>query len=213
MDKIIQVNNVTKTIKNKTLVEGVSLDIKAGTIVGLVGRNGSGKTVLLKLICGLFVPSEGTVIVNGKTIGKDIDFPDNIGIIIETPGFLPELSGLKNLELLACIRKKIDKKQIEDSIRLLGLDPKDRKPVAKYSLGMRQRLGLAQAIMENPDILILDEPFNGMDTNGIEEIRNLLLSLKKQGKTIVIASHVAEDIRILCDHVYKMKMGKAELVY
>ena len=155
----------------------------------------------------LMIPTTGRVLVDGKEIGKDVDFPENTGIIIETPGFLPALSGLKNLELLASLQKKIEKKQIEETIRRVGLDPDSRKPVGKYSLGMRQRLGLAQAIMEDPKLLILDEPMNGLDKHGVEDMRKLIASLRDEGKTIILASHNQTDIDMLCDTICEMDDG------
>lgn len=142
-----------------------------------------------------------------KRIGKDVDFPDNIGFIIETPGFLPHESGLSNLKHLASIQRKIGLQEIRESMELVGLDPDLKKAVGKYSMGMRQRLGIAQAIMEKPKLLILDEPMNGLDNQGVEHIRSVLLSLKEQGVTIVLASHFKEDISYLCDEVYQMDAG------
>lgn len=145
--------------------------------------------------------------VSGKEIGVDIDFADNIGVIIETPGFLSGYTGYKNLEYLAGIRKIIGKEEIRSTMERVGLDPNSRKKVGKYSLGMRQRLGIAQAIMENPDILILDEPMNGLDNHGVEDVRRILLDLKAEGKTVILASHNKEDIEILCDEVHEMDHG------
>ena len=153
-------------------------------------------------------PTSGTIHVNGKIVGKEIDIPDDIGIIIENPGFLPNYSGFKNLQLLAMIRNKIGKAEIKEAIRRVGLDPESKKHVGKYSLGMRQRLGLAQALMEDPSILLLDEPMNGLDNEGVEEIRKLILDLKQNGKLIIIASHTREDINLLCDKVFYMDHGK-----
>lgn len=152
--------------------------------------------------------TQGTVRVNGKAIGKEIDFPVNTGVIIETPGFLTNLSGMRNLEILAALQGKIGRKEMEYAMRKAGLEPSLKKSVSKYSLGMRQRLGIAQAIMEDPEFLILDEPFNGLDKHGVADIRKLLLELKAQGKTIILASHNSEDIRILCDKVYEMDGGR-----
>ena len=144
---------------------------------------------------------------DGKILGKDMDIPDNVGAIIETPGFLPEHTGFKNLKLLAMIRGKISDEKIRETISLVGLDPGSRKHVGNYSLGMRQRLGIAQALMEDPDILLLDEPMNGLDNEGVEEMRRLLLSLKNKGKLIVLASHSKEDIGLLCDVIYRFDRG------
>ena len=208
----IVVQNVTKEFKKQVVLNDVSIDFDMGKIYGIIGRNGSGKTVLLKCILGLLSPSDGTVTVNGKVIGKDIDFPDNAGFIIETPGFLQNYSGLKNLKYLASIKKKINDRTIRKYIELVGLNPDDKKTVGKYSLGMRQRLGIAQALMENPDIIILDEPMNALDYAGVEEMRRVILKMKEQGKLIIIASHIREDIEVLCDEVYEMQDGTMEKV-
>ena len=209
---MIQVHNVDLIIKKTHILQGVSVSFEKGKIHGLIGRNGSGKTMLMKCICGFVKPTTGTITVNGKVIGKDCDFPDNTGIIIETPGFIPYYSGYKNLKLLADLHGKITKDDIRKTMEQVGLDPLLKRHVRKYSLGMRQRLGLAQAIMENPDLLILDEPMNGLDKDGVSDMRQYLLNLKEQGKTILIASHSAEDIDILCDTVCEMDKGKLEKV-
>ena len=185
----IEVSNVSKKYKDRMLVDDVSFTVEKGEILGIVGLNGSGKTVLLKCICGLMDYSGGTITVNGKVIGKDCEYPANMGVIIETPGFLPYHSGYKNLEYLASLRKKISKQDIKDVLVKVGLAGEEKKLVAKYSLGMRQRLGIAQAIMENPELLILDEPMNGLDKDGIAEVRKLLLEMKAEGKTMIITSH------------------------
>ena len=209
---IISVKNLTKKFRENIVLDNVSLDIEQGSVTGLVGRNGSGKTVLMKCILGLVSPTSGTITVRGKQVGKDIDIPDNVGVIIETPGFLPNFSAYNNLMQLAKIRRKIGKAEVRAAIEKVGLNPDDKKHVGKFSLGMRQRLGLAQAIMENPDLLILDEPMNGLDKDGVCDMRQYLLDLKSQGKTILIASHSAEDIDILCDTVCEMDKGKLEKV-
>lgn len=208
MADVITVEDVTKKFGTATALDHVSITFQKGKIYGIVGRNGSGKTVLFKTIIGYLKPTSGRVIVNGKEVGKDADFAENIGIIIETPGFLKGYTGYKNLEYLAGIRKKIGKKEIRESMELVGLEPGSRKKVGKYSLGMRQRLGIAQAIMENPDILILDEPMNGLDNQGVEDVRAILMQLREEGKTIVLASHNKEDIELLCDEVYEMDHGR-----
>ena len=203
----IFVENVTKTFGGQEVLKTVCVKFEMGKIYGIVGRNGSGKTVLLKCICGLLYPSTGTVTVGGKVVGKDVDYPENVGFIIETSGFLPRYSGLKNLKYLASVRGKVKEDEIRKYMELVGLNPDDKKHVGNYSLGMRQRLGIAQALMENPDILILDEPMNAHDNNGVEEMRTILLKLKEQGKLIIIASHVRDDIDILCDEVYGIDAG------
>lgn len=209
---VIDVRNVTKKYKEYTVVNDVSLTVEKGEIVGLIGRNGSGKTVLMKMICGLVAPTSGEISVNGKIVGKDVDIPDNIGVIIETPGFLPNFSAYNNLMQLAKINRKIGSVEVKNAIKKVGLNPDDKKHVGKFSLGMRQRLGLAQAIMEDPSLLILDEPMNGLDKESVSEIREYLLELKNSGKTILLTSHSAEDIDVLCDTVCKMDKGKLEKV-
>lgn len=204
---MIELKNVSKSYKKQEVVKNVTADFSTGNIVGIIGRNGSGKTVLFKMICGLAKPTGGTIVVDGKELGKDMDFPENMGVIIETPGFLPWQTGFQALWDLAKINKKIGKKEIKETLELVGLDAKLKTRVGKYSLGMRQRLGLAQAIMEDPKILVLDEPMNGLDNNGVKDMRRLLLDLKEQGKTILLASHNREDIEILCDQVYEMDHG------
>ena len=204
METCIEVQNVVKRFRDQVVLKNVSISFEKGQIHGIVGRNGSGKTVLFKCICGLMHPEEGVIFVNGKRVGRDVDMPEDIGAIIEAPGFLPNYSGYKNLRFLANIRRKIGKEEILNVLKTVGLDPESRKHVGKYSLGMRQRLGIAQAIMEDPEILILDEPMNGLDNAGVQDIRALLLELKAQGKTILLASHNHEDIAALCDTVHEM---------
>ena len=207
---MIVLENVSKTFKDKTVLQPLDLTVERGTITGFIGRNGSGKTVLFKLICGLLLPSTGSVTVDGVRLGKDADFAPNTGVLIETPGFIGYESGLRNLRDLAAIRRKINTAQVKDAIRAVGLDPEDKKRVGKYSLGMRQRLGIAQAIMEDPSLLILDEPMNGLDKDGVADMRVLFRKLRDEGKTILLASHSAEDIDLLCDAVYELDNGKME---
>ena len=203
----IQVKNLSKDFGQDRVLKCINRDFESGKIHGIVGNNGSGKTVLMKCICGFLLPTEGTVIVNGRRVGKDVDFPPDLGVIIETPGFLPGVTGVKNLEILASLNKKIGLSEIADAIRRVGLDPHMKKPVGKYSLGMRQRLGIAQAIMEDPSLLILDEPLNGLDKHGVAEMRKLIKGLKGEGKTILLASHNQGDIDELCDTVCEMDAG------
>jgi ABC-2 type transport system ATP-binding protein len=206
-ENILIIKEVTKKFKNATAIDKVSVSFEAGKIHGIIGRNGSGKTVLFKCICGFMPLTSGQIIIDGKQIGKEIDVPHDVGIIIEAPGFLPNYSGFSNLKFLSLIRKKIDDTRIKDTLKRVGLDPDSKKWVSKYSLGMRQRLGIAQAIMEDPSMLILDEPMNGLDKHGVEDVRQLLLKLKEEGKTILIASHSSEDIAKLCDTVCEMDGG------
>lgn len=206
-ENIIQIKKLSKKFKEETVLKNITISFERDQIHGIVGRNGSGKTMMFKCICGFIPPTEGEIYVNGKKIGKDTDVPDDVGIIIEAPGFLPNYDGFHNLKFLAAIRGKISDEQIKEAIKTVGLDPDSKKHVSKYSMGMRQRLGIAQAIMEDPRLLILDEPFNGLDISGVEEMRQILLSLKENGKTILVASHYKEDVDFLCDTVIRMDKG------
>lgn len=209
MDKdVIVVRALHKEFKDQKVLQDININFERGKIHGVIGRNGSGKTVLLKCICGFLNPTSGEVLVNHKVVGRTIDFPPEIGFIIETPGFLMNYSGYKNLKYLASIRKKISDDTIQNYISLVGLDPKDKKHVGKYSLGMRQRLGIAQAIMEDPDILVLDEPMNGLDNQGVSDMHKLIKDLRMSGKTILLASHNIYDIESLCDTVSEIDAGK-----
>ena len=203
----VELHEVGLTIGKQELLKDISVNFNYGKIYGIIGRNGSGKTLLFKCISGFILPTHGDVHVIGEQVGKDIDFSGHMGVIIETPGFIPHYSAYRNLKILADISGGAKKERIIECIRMVGLDEKEKKPVKKYSLGMRQRLGLAQAIMEDPQVLVLDEPMNGLDKHGVEDVRKLLLQLKEQDKTILIASHNAEDIRLLCDEVYEMEGG------
>ena len=204
-DVVIQVNNVSKKFKSQVVLKDITLQCRKGRIYGFVGYNGSGKTVLFKCICGLLYVDAGEIRVNGEKIGREMI--KNAGIIIEEPAFLGNESGRKNLELLYMLRHKRDKKRIADVMQMLGLNSESKKTVRQYSLGMRQRLGIAQAIMEKPDSLVLDEPMNALDKNGVEEMRRLFLKMKSEGKLILLTSHNREDIEILCDEVYEMEEG------
>lgn len=207
---VIEILNLGKRIEEQSVLEDINLSMHNSQIYGLVGRNGSGKSVLLKCIVGFSKPTEGKVMINGKTVGKDFDFYDKIGFIINQPGFLEEKTGLQNLKYLAAIRKCISKDDICRTMELVGLDYRDKKKVCEYSLGMRQKLGLAQALMEAPDILILDEPMNALDDETVDIVRELLINLKKAGKLIIITSHNHEDIELLCDKVFHIKNGKID---
>ena len=209
---IISVKNLSKDFGQERVLHNVTRDFERGRIHGIVGNNGSGKTVLMKCICGFLIPDGGSITVNGERVGVDVDFPRDMGLIIETPGFLPNVTGMKNLEILASLNKKIGLREIAASMRAAGLDPSMNKPVGKYSLGMRQRLGIAQAIMENPSLLILDEPLNGLDKHGVTEMRQLIKGLKEQGKTILLASHNQGDIDELCDTVCEMDAGVMTII-
>lgn len=212
MTNAIELTDLGKTFGQDVVLKGVNRNFEAGKIHGIVGNNGSGKTVMFKLICGFLQPTTGKVVVQGKQIGRDVDFPQDLGLIIETPGFLPQLSGIRNLEILASLKKKIGLREAANAIRRVGLDPMSTKPVGKYSLGMRQRLGIAQAIMEEPSLLILDEPMNGLDKNGVAEMRALFRSLATDGRTILLASHNIADIDTLCDTVCEMDAGVMTMI-
>lgn len=205
-NKIVEISNLTKDIKGTKVLSNINLNLESGKAYGIVGRNGSGKSMLFKAICGLINPTEGDIKVFDKPI-KNGSFPDSTGIIIENPGFLLQYSAFKNLKILASINNTISDEKIKETITLVGLDPNDKKSVKKYSLGMKQRLGIAQALMEDPKLLILDEPMNGLDSEGVRQIRKLLLDLKSKSVTILLASHNSEDISEICDYVYTMENG------
>lgn len=205
---VIKVTDAVKKFKEQTVLDGVSIELFPGKIYGITGYNGSGKTVLFKCICGLMTLDSGEIDFDGKILKKDIDMIQNAGVIIEEPAFLRNYSAAGNLEFLYSIRNHMNKEHIRDILRKVGLDPESRKKVKNFSLGMKQRLAIAQAIMEDPDILILDEPMNGLDKNGMAEMRLVFSGLRDQGKTLLFASHNREDIDILCDEVYEMESGK-----
>lgn len=208
---MIQISNVNKKIKNNYVLKNNSYLFKKGHIYGLFGKNGSGKTMLLRTLAGLIVPTEGEVSINHQVLHKDISFPPSIGIIIENMELLPQYDAYTNLYILSRIKKVATSKDIEETIRRVGLDPESKLKVKKYSLGMRQRLNIAQAIFEKPDILLLDEPTNAIDDKGVELVHDILLEEKKRGATIIIASHHKEDIEPLCDVILQMRDGK--LIY
>ena len=204
----IDIKDYTKTIKKKTILENINLSFESGKIYGLHGRNGSGKTMLLRAICGLILPTQGSVSIDGKIIGKDIEFPDSVGIIIESMSMLPEYSGYDNLKILAKIKKIATDDDIRTAMNAVGLDPDNKKRVGTYSLGMKQKLNIAQAIMEKPELYLLDEPTNALDEGTVNDIRDLLLQLKKNGALIIRASHNKEDLSVLCDEVIKINEGQ-----
>lgn len=205
MNSIIQIEDLSIKLNEAVILEDISVCFEAEKIHGIIGRNGSGKTVLLKCICGLIPASNGSIVVNGKHVENGKVVPGQLGAIIETPGFLSQYSGLRNLKMLASLSGRATTPDVYNSMKLVGLGPHDKKPVGKYSLGMRQRLGIAQAIMEHPKLLILDEPMNGLDAQGLEDIRKLLLTLRDEGTTILLASHNTEDIDTLCDTVCRIQ--------
>ncbi len=207
MREVIKIVDISKKFKNNQVLSHVDLSCEAGKIYGIVGYNGCGKTVLFKCICGFYKVDYGDIYIRGKKMHHEIDMIQNAGIIIEHPAFLPGFTGIQILEMLYGINHKRNKVHLEEVLEQVGLNPKLKTSVEKYSLGMQQRLAIAQAIMEEQDILILDEPMNGLDKSGVKEMRSLFLELKEKGKVIIMASHNKEDIEILCDHVYEMDRG------
>lgn len=203
---VIKIKGLSKVINDMTLLKDINVTFTSGNIYGIVGKNGSGKSMLFKAICGLINPTKGEVTVFDEIMNYG-NFPKDTGIIIEHPGFLPQYSAFKNLKILASINNKISDDDIKHIISLVGLNPGDKRPVKKFSLGMKQRLGIAQALMENPKLLILDEPMNALDSDGVKLIRKILLELKNKSVTILLSSHNDEDISELCDYVYKMEDG------
>lgn len=205
---VIRIENLTKTIKHNKVLDNVNLSFEDGHIYGLVGRNGSGKTMLLRAICGLIFPDEGKIYINNKELHKDISFPENCGVIIENTELLNNFSAYDNLKILSRIKKKASDEIIREALKLVGLDPLSNMKVKAFSLGMKQRLSIAQAIFENPDILLLDEPTNALDEEGINDVRKILLKEKEEGKTILIASHNRDDINLLADTIINVSDGK-----
>ncbi len=204
----IKIENFTKEIKGVRILEDITVEFESGKIYGLVGKNGSGKTMLLRAVSGLIRPTKGSVIVDGKYLHKDISFPQDMGIIIEKPDLLNYLTGFENLSLLAKINNKISKDEIENWMKKFSLDPKSKQVLKKYSLGMKQKIGIIQAIMEDQQLLVLDEPFNALDQDTVEMLRVLLKKYKDDGKLIIITSHHSEDIDILCDEIIFIEEGK-----
>lgn len=203
----IEIKNVSKKFKDIEVLKNVTMTLESGHIYGFIGHNGSGKSVLLKLICAFLKPSQGEILFNGENVINNNKFPPSTRALIETPNFISELSGVENLELLAEIQHKIGEKEIEEALKKVGLEENKNKKYHKYSLGMKQKLGIAQVLMEDPDILILDEPFNGLDEKSASQIRNILVQEKQKGKLIILATHIKEDMNVLCDKMYKFDSG------
>lgn len=210
--EMIKLEQVTKGYQGNPLFADVDLTIQKGDIVGITGPNGLGKSVLFKMICGFIHPDAGTITVRNEQLGPTRRFPENVGVIIDRPGYIAHKSGFENLKQLATIRKVITDADIEQAMRTVGLQPGNRQKVKQYSLGMKQKLAIAQAIMEQQDILILDEAFNALDHDSVLRLRELLLSFKKEGKTIILTSHNQQDIDALCDAVYRINQGRLEQV-
>lgn len=209
MEKLnLCVRHVSKAFRGQSVLKDISLDMEGGRIYGLIGRNGSGKSVLLKMICGEIQPDEGTISIQDKPVICGKLLPFNYGVLLDAAGFIPTMSGYRNLKLLAGIRNIIGNRQIRTAIETVGLDPDDKKHVGKYSLGMKQRLAFAQAVMEDPDVLLFDEPMNGLDASAMEHMRKLIRKQSDRGKLIIIATHIREDIETLCDVVFQIADGQ-----
>ncbi|OON99774.1 MAG: multidrug ABC transporter ATP-binding protein [Epulopiscium sp. Nele67-Bin004] len=207
----IEFRNVCKNFKKEEVLKDISFGLEQSKIYGFVGRNGSGKTVIFKMITGLLLPTSGEIFVNGVNIAKSKKFSSDIGVLIETPGFIGHYTGLKNLQILNDMsQKKVSTDTIKSVIKLVGLDPDSKKKVKTYSLGMKQKLGIAQSIMNKPNLLVLDEPMNGLDEASVEKMRDFFINLKNEGTTILLASHNQQDIEVLCDQIFYIKDGKVQ---
>ena len=205
----IELKNVYKTIHKKPVIQDISVLMQSGKVYGFQGINGSGKTMLMRLISGLIRTTQGQIIINGKTLGKDITFPESIGLFLENPTFLDEYSGFRNLKMLASIQNKISDDKIHETIKLVGLDPTEKKKYRKYSLGMKQRLGIAAAIMEDPDIVIMDEPTNSIDVNGIELIKTIITAQKERGALVIVSCHDLPLLQAMSDEILLLESGRA----
>ena len=204
----IVIKDLTKKLNKIEVLSGINLELIGGKIYGFKGKNGSGKTMLMRVICGLMIPTQGTVSIDNEILGKDISFPRSIGLLLENPSFINNYTGLKNLKILASIQQTIDENQIRDTLIRIGLDPDDKRTYKKYSLGMKQRLGIAAAVMENPDIVILDEPINALDESGAKQVREILYEQKQRGAVCIIACHDSEELEFLSDEIYEIAEGK-----
>lgn len=204
----IKIENLVKTIKGNKVIDNITLTLTSPKIVGFKGINGSGKTMLMRLICGLIKPTEGTITINGKVLHKDISFPESIGVLIENPAFLDGYSGFENLKMLASIKNIVKDYQIKDIIRAVGLNPDDKKHYKKYSLGMKQRLGIACALMESPDIIVLDEPTNALDSDGITMVKELIVQKREEGALVIISCHDIDILKELSEEIYVLEQGK-----
>ncbi|MEG2290719.1 MAG: ATP-binding cassette domain-containing protein [Clostridium sp.] len=204
----IEVRNLTKKISGNLILDNINMKINSGKIYGLKGKNGSGKTMLMRAICGLILPTEGEVIIDGQVLGKDISFPNSLGALIESPGFIANYSGFKNLKILSEIQDKIDDNKINEVLTMVGLDPKEKKKFKKYSLGMKQKLGIAAAIMEEPEIIILDEPTNALDESSVISLRKILQKYRDAGALIIISCHDSEELEFLSDEIFFMENGR-----
>lgn len=212
LNTVIKLENITKSYNGITILDNINLEIEKGKTIGIIGANGSGKSVLFKMICGFIYPDEGSTYIRGLELGESIDFPENVGVFINEPGYINIYNGFQNLKFLADINNKISVNQIKDTMKKVGLDPENKTKVKDYSLGMKQKLGIAQAIMEDQDILVLDEPFNALDYKTYEYMKDIIKSLKDDGLTILLTSHKFDDIEQLCDSIYIIEDGRLSLV-
>lgn len=204
----LEIKNLSKSISGKSILEHIDLAMDRGRIYGLRGKNGSGKTMLMRSICGLILPMEGTICINGEILHKDISFPRSIGALIENPGFIAEYSGFKNLSTLASIKKAVTTEEIRSLMQKMELDPDDKKKFKKYSLGMKQKIGIIAAIMEQPELIVLDEPINALDEKSVNIVKELLLEQRKRGALIIISCHDKEELEFLADEVFCLENGK-----
>lgn len=209
----IKVSNLTKILSKRTILDNISLEMDKGITYGLQGKNGAGKTMLMRAICGLIIPTKGEVFINNEIIGKDVSFPKNTGVLIENPGFIANYSGFKNLKLLASIQNIIDDNKIINILSRLDLDPYDNKKFKKYSLGMKQKLGIAAALMEDPDIIILDEPINALDEASVNIVKDMLSEHKKRGALVIVSCHDREELELLSDKIFILENGKLKGEY
>ena len=204
----IEFHNITKVIKGSVILDDISVKFESGKVYGLKGKNGSGKTMLMRAICGFILPTSGTIEINSEILGKDITFPRSIGALIENPAFINSDTGFQNLKALASIQNNIGKQQIRETMESIGLNPDDMRKYRKYSLGMKQKLGIACAVMENPDIILLDEPINAIDEGGVKQVQTLIQQAKKRGALILIACHDKEELEFLSDEIFEIESGK-----
>lgn len=204
----LEIKDYTKVIRGNTVLDHINLTFSGGKIYGLKGINGSGKTMLMRAVCGLILPTHGSVVIDGKTLGKELSFPESAGVLIENPSFLPNLTGIRNLKILADLQGGVTEEQIRSVLTTVGLDPDDRRKFRKYSLGMKQKLGIAAAILGDPELIILDEPLNALDTDGVEMVHTVLAQAKARGALIILACHDAEELNALSDEIITIESGK-----
>lgn len=204
----IEIKDYTKVIRGNTVLDGINLTLESGVIYGLKGINGSGKTMLMRAICGLILPTRGNVVIDGKILGKDISFPENTGVLIENPSFLPNLTGFRNLKILADLQGNILEEQIRSVLSIVGLDPDDRRKFRKYSLGMKQKLGIAAAILGDPELIIVDEPLNALDADGVQMVHTVLTQAKARNALVILACHDAEELTALSDQIITIEHGR-----